>query len=124
MREDRVDGCAVRAVDPAKVAATRSTLIEADEVTALAEIFKLLGEPNRARILFALLDAGELCVCDLAATVDMTETSVSQAMRLLRAGGVVRNRRAGRVVYYRLDDDHVRELLQLSRAHAAHTETR
>ena len=102
------------------VAATRAVLIDADEVTALAEVFKLLGDPNRARILFALLEAGELCVCDLAATVDMTETSVSQAMRLLRAGGVVRNRRDGRVVYYRLDDDHVRELLKLSRAHVAH----
>ncbi len=115
-----IDECGVRCVDPERVAATRRALVGVGEVEALAEVFKLLGDPKRARILFALLEAGELCVCDLAATVDMTETSVSQAMRLLRTGGIVRNRREGRIVYYRLDDDHVRTLLQLSRAHVAH----
>ena len=115
-----IDECGVRCVDPERVAATRRALVGVGEVEALAEVFKLLGDPKRARILFALLEAGELCVCDLAATVDMTETSVSQAMRLLRTGGIVRNRREGRIVYYRLDDAHVRTLLQLSRAHVAH----
>lgn len=114
------DVCGVRCVDPDRVATTRRALVGVGEVEALAEVFKLLGDPKRARILFALLEAGELCVCDLAATVDMSETSVSQAMRLLRTGGIVRNRREGRIVYYRLDDDHVRTLLQLSRAHVAH----
>ena len=122
MTADVVTGeCGVRCVDPERVAATRRALVRVGEVEALAEVFKLLGDPKRARILFALLEAGELCVCDLAATVDMTETSVSQAMRLLRTGGIVRNRREGRIVYYRLDDDQVRTLLQLSRAHVAHT---
>ena len=115
-----VDECGVRSIDPERVAATRRALVGVDEVEALAEVFKLLGDPKRARILFALLEAGELCVCDLAATVEMSETSVSQAMRLLRSGGVVRNRREGRIVYYRLDDDHVCALLELSRAHVAH----
>ncbi len=114
------DECSVRCVDPERVATTRRALVSVDEVEALAEVFKLLGDPKRTRILFALLEADELCVCDLAATVDMTETSVSQAMRLLRAGGIVRNRREGRIVYYRLDDDHVRTVLDLSRAHVAH----
>ena len=88
---------------------------------ALADGFKLLGEPNRVRILHALLEAGELCVCDLAATVDVSETTVSHAMRLLKAAGIVRNRRDGRIVYYRLDDAHVRMLLDLSREHLAHS---
>ena len=72
------------------------------------------------RILFALLEVGELCVCDLAAAVETSETKVSQAMRLLRAAGVVRNRRDGRNVFYRLDDAHVRLVLDLSREHVAH----
>lgn len=78
-------------------------------------------EPSRLRMLHALLEAGELCVCDLAATVEVSETSVSHAMRLLRAAGVVRNRRDGRMIHYRLDDAHVRLLLDLSRAHFAPT---
>lgn len=86
----------------------------------MAETFKLLGDPNRVRILYALLEAGELCVCDLAATVRTTETSVSHAMRLLPAAGIVRNRRDGRMIYYRLDDAHIRLLLDRSREHLAH----
>ena len=86
----------------------------------LAELFRLLGDPTRVRILFALLEAGELCVCDVAAVVETSETKVSQAMRLLRSAGVVRNRRDGRNVFYRLDDDHVRMVLDISREHVAH----
>ena len=81
---------------------------------------KLLGEPSRIRILFALLEAGELCVCDLAAVVGVSETVVSHSMRLLRAAGIVANRRDGRVIYSRLDDDHVAKMLELSRARGAH----
>ncbi|MEX2420719.1 MAG: metalloregulator ArsR/SmtB family transcription factor [Actinomycetota bacterium] len=117
-----IDDCAVRAVDPDRAAATRERLIDLDEAEALADGFKLLGEPNRVRILYALLEAGELCVCDLAATVDVSETTVSHAMRLLRAAGIVRNRRDGRMIYYRLDDAHVRLLLDLSREHLAHSD--
>ena len=115
------DECAIRAIDPDTVASTRSRLVSEDEAAALATNFKLLGEPNRLRVLYALLEAGELCVCDLAATVEVSETSVSHAMRLLRAAGIVRNRRDGRMIYYRLDDAHVRMLLDLSREHFAHT---
>ncbi len=94
-----------------------------EEAAQLSQVFKLLADPTRARILYALLEAGELCVCDLAATVSVPETSVSQALRLLRTAGIVRNRREGRVIYYRLDDAHVRLLLDLSRAHLAHRGT-
>jgi ArsR family transcriptional regulator, lead/cadmium/zinc/bismuth-responsive transcriptional repressor len=92
----------------------------ADEVDHIAGLFKLLGDPTRTRILYTVLEAGEMCVCDIAATIDATETTVSQALRLLRAAGVVANRRDGRMIYYRLPDDHVRTLLDLSREHARH----
>lgn len=94
--------------------------ISIDEATELAEGFKLLGEPTRVRILYALLEHGEMNVGDLARTVDTAETTVSHAMRLLRTAAIVRNRRDGRSIYYRLDDDHVRQLLDLSREHLAH----
>ncbi len=89
----------------------------ATEAGELAELFRLLGDATRTRILYALLEAGELCVCDLAAAVDAAETSVSHALRLLRTAGIVRNRRAGRMIYYSLADAHVRGLLDLSREH-------
>jgi DNA-binding transcriptional ArsR family regulator len=79
-----------------------------------------VSDPNRVRILSALLEAGELCVCDVAETVGMTDSSVSHALRLLRTAGVVRNRRDGRTIYYSLADSHVRLLLDLSLEHLRH----
>jgi len=115
-----LDGCAESNVNASRVEAMSASLIGVDEATGLAEMFRLLGDPTRVRILFALLEAGELCVCDVAAVVDTTDTKVSQAMRLLRGAGVVRNRRDGRNIFYRLDDAHVRMVLDLSREHVAH----
>ncbi|MGH9086827.1 MAG: ArsR/SmtB family transcription factor [Acidimicrobiales bacterium] len=115
-----LDGCAVRQVDPARVAATRDRLIGPTQAEDLAACFRLLGDPKRVRILYALLEAGELCVCDLAAAADVPETTVSHAMRLLRTAGIVRHRRDGRMIFYRLDDAHVRLLLDVSLQHAIH----
>lgn len=105
---------------PEQVALARQAGPSAAEAADLAGMFKLLGDPGRTRILHALLAAGELCVCDLAAAVELPETSVSQALRLLRTARVVVGRRSGRMVFYSLADDHVRLLLELSLAHARH----
>lgn len=116
-----VDRCVDTRIDESRVESVTANLVSVDEAVDLAEMFRLLGDPTRVRILYALLEAGELCVCDIAAVVDTNETKVSQAMRLLRSAGAVRNRRDGRNVFYRLDDAHVRMLLDLSREHLAHT---
>lgn len=110
-------GCAVRAVDQERVAATRAALPAPDDVVELAEVFGLLSDPNRLRLMISLLEAGELCVCDLAAATAMSESSVSHALRLLRAHRVVHVRRTGRMSYYRLADSHVRLLLDLGLQH-------
>jgi len=115
-----LDGCAEKIVDPERVRDTQERLPTHEEAGQLSELFRLLGDPTRARLLYALLEAGELCVCDLAATVDVPETSVSHALRLLRAARVVRPRRDGRMMFYRLDDQHVRMLLDLCREHLRH----
>lgn len=112
-----LDTCEIKVVDRDRVAATRPRLPNLEEAGQLAELFKLLGDPNRMRLLYALAEAGELCVCDLAATVGVPETSVSHALRLLRTAGVVRTRRSGRMIYYSLHDAHVRLLLDVSREH-------
>lgn len=117
-----LDRCAVRVVDAERVELARERLPADDELEGLTELFRLLGDATRARLLYALLEAGELCVCDLAASIDASETTVSQALRLLRTAGVVRARRSGRMMHYRLDDAHVRMLLDLTREHLQHTE--
>lgn len=88
----------------------------ADEIAAT---FRLLGDPTRIRILAALEHHAELCVHEIAEIVAVSETNVSQALRLLRVAGIVRNRRVGRHVHYRLDDDHVRTLLAVTGEHTA-----
>jgi DNA-binding transcriptional ArsR family regulator len=90
------------------------------EASSLAEMFRLLADPTRTRILFALADGEERYVCDLAGAVQMPESSVSHALRLLRIAGVVKNRRDGRHIYYSLDDSHIKMLLEVSREHLAH----
>jgi len=117
-----IEACEVRVVDPAKVAATRDGLPSTGETDALADWFKVLGDATRARILYAVLEAGDLCVCDLAATVDVPESTVSHALRWLRGAGVVRARREGKMMYYSLDDEHVRMLLEVGREHLRHRE--
>lgn len=116
-----VDECELRQVDAGKVAVARR-LIDAADAARLAELFKLLGDPTRARILYALLEAGEMCVCDISETVEVPESTASHALRLLRTAGIVRNRRDGRMIHYSLDDAHVRLLLDLSLEHLRHDE--
>lgn len=116
-----VDGCAVRMVDRGKVSAVRAVMPAQGDVEDLAEVFALLGEPGRLRLLTSLLEGGELCVCDLAAICGLSESAVSHALRLLRARRVVSVNRRGRMAYYRLDDGHVRMLLDLGLTHTQHT---
>jgi DNA-binding transcriptional ArsR family regulator len=107
-------------LDAERAEHARRGLVEPAEAGRLADLFRLLGDPTRVRLLSALAEAGELCVSDLAGVVGVPESSVSHALRLLRAAGVVRNRRDGRVVHYSLDDAHVRHLLELSLEHLRH----
>lgn len=108
-------------VDPGRVASVRAAMPANRDIDELAEVFALLGEPGRLRLLTSLLEAGELCVCDLAASTGLSESAVSHALRLLRAHRVVSVSRRGRMAYYRLDDAHVRMLLDLGVTHTQHT---
>ncbi len=115
-----LDACAVACVHPERVQQVRNASLADADLARTAGLFRLLGDPTRARLLYALLEAGELCVCDLAAATDTQESTVSQALRMLRASGVVAGRREGRLVFYRLADAHVRMMLDLTREHVRH----
>jgi DNA-binding transcriptional ArsR family regulator len=116
-----IDGCAVRVVDAPRVMSVRERMPAPQDLDDTAEVFGLLSDPGRLRLLLALLE-GEMCVCDLAAVSGQSESAVSHALRLLRAHRIVAARRAGRMAYYRLEDAHVRMLLDLAMAHTEHTQ--
>jgi ArsR family transcriptional regulator, lead/cadmium/zinc/bismuth-responsive transcriptional repressor len=109
--------CDIFHADPARVAEVRAAQPDASTVERLAEIFKALGDPTRVRLLTALA-AAELCVCDLATLLALSESAVSHQLRLLRSLRLVRARRDGRMVFYHLDDDHIVRLLAQGREHA------
>jgi ArsR family transcriptional regulator len=108
--------CEIVHLHPARVAELRQALIGGDDVTDLAETFRVLGDPTRVRILDAL-SHGELCVCDLAALVAMSQSAVSHQLRLLRNLRLVRPRRDGRMVFYALDDRHIITLFRQGLRH-------
>ncbi len=85
-------------------------------IERLADTFRVLGDPTRVRILDTL-SAGERCVCAIADSVGISESAVSHQLRLLRSMRLVRPRRAGRLVYYSLDDHHIIELLRQGLVH-------
>jgi DNA-binding transcriptional ArsR family regulator len=116
---DGLDGCAVRIVDRDRVATVLASMPAGAQVTELADVFGLLADPGRLRVLVALLE-GEMCVCDLAAAAGASESAASHHLRLLRAHRVVQVRRAGRMAYYRLADAHVRMLLDIALTHIGH----
>jgi DNA-binding transcriptional ArsR family regulator len=116
---DRLETCDVELVHPDRVAGARSALPDLERIDRLAEVFHACSDPTRLRILLALA-AEELCVCDVAATVAASASGVSHHLRLLRALRLVRSRREGRMVFYRLDDQHVKDLLAVALEHIEH----
>ncbi len=85
----------------------------------LADLFKLIGDTTRCRILFAL-DQDEMCVCDLANVLNMTKSSISHQLATLRRSGIVKCRKSGKEVYYTLDDDHIVKLFEIGLEHINH----
>lgn len=102
--------CDVRLVNQQNVEQTRRDMKPAESVMLLAETFRTLGDPNRLRIVWALSRA-ELCVCDLAAALGMSQSAVSHSLRALRQLRLVRYRRENKTAFYRLDDDHITHLV-------------
>lgn len=111
------DSCEIRSVHPERVAMARKRLMAPGVYAELAETFSALGDATRVKIIYTLMH-GELCVCDLAAALGTTEPAVSQHLRILKGLRWVRPRRSGRMVYYSLDDGHIKALLELGLTHA------
>ena len=92
------------------------TMPEETELYDLAELFKVFGDSTRIRILFVLFEA-EVCVCDLAQALNMTQSAISHQLKILKQNKLVKSRREGKSIFYSLADDHVRTILSMGREH-------
>jgi len=106
-------------IDPDLVRHAQARLLDAQAAGRLAELFRALADPTRVRIVSAL-GASELCVCDIAATLDMSQSAISHQLRLLRQLHLVKRRKQGQMVYYALDDEHVSALFGQGLDHVRH----
>ena len=92
------------------------TMPDENELYDLAELFKVFGDSTRIRILYVLFEA-EVCVCDLAAALNMTQSAISHQLKILKQNKLVKNRREGKSIFYSLADDHVRSIIAQGREH-------
>lgn len=115
------DRCQERVIHAEHVLAVRQNHLSHSGATRLAALFAVLSDPTRLQVMYALLRAptGELCVCDLATGLGRDDTTISHQLRVMRNQKVVAMRKVGRVVYYRLVDEHIRQLLELGLTHTS-----
>ena len=114
-----VERCREHGADPERVSRGRELLLDDEDFFLLAETFRTLADATRAKIVYSLLHQ-ELCTCDLAALTGVSEAAASQHLKMLRQLRVVKTRREGKLVYYSLDDGHVRTLLAVALSHFEH----
>jgi len=116
---DKSDVCEVLCISKEKVDAVRMNMHAEGVMKKLAQTFKVLGDPTRTQILYAL-SQDELCVCDLAYLLGKTQSAVSHQLRVLRNLDLVKYRKDGKIAYYSLDDLHIRNLFNEGLKHVAH----
>ena len=116
MRPDMAECCDEHIVHAEKVQMVHDLMPDEEELYDLAEVFKVFGDSTRIRILIALFEA-EICVCDLAETLNMTQSAISHQLRILKASKLVGCRREGKQIIYFLADDHVRTILEMGYEH-------
>lgn len=108
--ECQLDACEQPCIHHGRVERVRDVLLDDAAASGLAEIFSLLGDRTRVRILHALT-LGELCVCDISAVLNVSSSAISHQLRLLRTAKLVKARKEGKNVFYSLDDGHVHSLI-------------
>ena len=110
------DDCETEIVHIDAVAAVKKDIPPDDALEKTADLFKVLGDPTRAKIIRAL-SVAELCVCDIAEVLGMTNSAISHQLRILKQARLVKNRREGKTVFYRLDDDHISQIFSIAFEH-------
>ena len=113
---DEIERCDVTEAHGEIIGRVRAEMPAVEVLYDLAELFKIFGDSTRIRILYALFEE-EMCVCDIAQLLNMTQSAISHQLRLLKQSKLVKNRRDGKIVYYSLADDHVRTVINQGMDH-------
>jgi ArsR family transcriptional regulator len=113
---DAIETCATKGIHEDTIRTVKRNMPEPVDLYDLADLFKLFGDSTRIGILWALSES-EMCVCDLCALLKMKQPAVSHQLKNLKLSRVVKARRDGKIVYYSLDDEHIRKLLNLGMEH-------
>jgi DNA-binding transcriptional ArsR family regulator len=116
VKKDKRAVCEVLCINDRKVAAAKRAMKPNATLLKLAATFKVLGDPTRTKIISALLQE-ELCVCDLASLIGISQSAISHQLRILRNMNLVKYRKDGRIAYYSLDDDHISSILTVGLKH-------
>lgn len=116
MAERNLECCETTEVHEELLKIVNETMPEETELYDLAELFKVFGDSTRIRILFVLFEA-EVCVCDLAHVLNMTQSAISHQLRILKQNKLVKSRREGKSIFYSLADEHVRTMIAQGREH-------
>lgn len=116
MAANKAEICSENVVDHEKIKRVKNRLPDDREIAALAETFRVLGDPTRLRIVLALARE-EMCVCDLATLIGVSVSAVSHQLRLLRGMRLVKYRKDGKMVYYSLDDAHIENIIGEAQTH-------
>lgn len=114
---ETIDKCDCTVIHEDTVNKVNAKMPPLEELYEVAELFKLFGDTTRIRILCALFES-EMCVCDIAYLLNMTVSSISHQLRMLKQSKLVKFRRDGKVVYYSLDDDHIKMIFDQGLIHA------
>ena len=110
MEKNGIECCDAQELHPDLLTSVNEQMPPEEELYNLAELFKIFGDSTRIRILFVLFEA-EVCVCDLAHALNMTQSAISHQLRILKQNKLVKNRREGKSIFYSLADDHVRTII-------------
>ena len=111
MKKDDISRCTCSVIHEHVVDQVKDKMPPEETLYDLAEVFKVFGDSTRIKILWALAES-EMCVCDISALLGMTQSDISHQLRILKAARLVKNRKEGKVVYYLLDDDHVKQIFE------------
>lgn len=112
----KVESCSCSVIHEESVAKARESMPEEEVLYDLAELFKVFGDTTRIKILCALFES-EMCVCDIAALLSMNQSAISHQLRVLKQARLVKYRKEGKVVYYSLDDEHVKQIFDQGLVH-------
>lgn len=115
-QREPIERCSCDVIHEDIVREVRKKMPEEETLYDLAEFFKVFGDSTRIKILWAL-DASEMCVCDISVLLNMTQSAISHQLRVLKQAKLVKFRKEGKVVYYSLDDDHVKQIIDQGLVH-------